>query len=149
MAVYSAPGTDGALVTFKPRYENYIGGEWVPPKDGNYFENITPVTGQAFTEIPSSTADDVETALDAAWAAAPAWGKTSVAERSNILLKIADRIESNLEMLAVAETWDNGKGIREPLAADLPLAVDHFRYFASAIRAQEGGISQIDDDTVA
>ena len=149
MAVYSAPGTDGALVTFKPRYENYIGGEWVPPKDGNYFENITPVTGQAFTEIPSSTADDVETALDAAWAAAPAWGKTSVAERSNILLKIADRIEANLEMLAVAETWDNGKGIREPLAADLPLAVDHFRYFASAIRAQEGGISQIDDDTVA
>ena len=149
MAVYSAPGTDGALVTFKPRYENYIGGEWVPPKDGNYFENITPVTGQVFTEIPSSTADDVETALDAAWAAAPAWGKTPVAERSNILLKIADRIESNLEMLAVAETWDNGKGIREPLAADLPLAVDHFRYFASAIRAQEGGISQIDDDTVA
>ena len=149
MAVYSAPGTDGALVTFKPRYENYIGGEWVPPKDGNYFENITPVTGQAFTEIPSSTADDVETALDAAWAAAPAWGKTSVAERSNILLKIADRIEANLEMLAVAETWDNGKGIREPLAADLPLAVDHFRYFAGTIRAQEGGLSQIDEDTVA
>ncbi|MDN5549425.1 MAG: acetaldehyde dehydrogenase ExaC [Brevibacterium aurantiacum] len=149
MAVYSAPGTEGSLVTFKPRYENYIGGEWVPPKNGNYFDNITPVTGQAFTEIPSSTAEDIETALDAAWAAAPAWGKTSVTERSNILLKIADRIEANLEMIAVAETWDNGKGIREPLAADIPLAIDHFRYFASAIRAQEGGLSQIDDDTVA
>src|SRR5690625_4201289 len=149
MAVYSAPGTDGSLVTFKPRYENFIGGEWVPPKDGNYFENITPVTGQVFTEIPSSTAEDVETALDAAWAAAPSWGRTSTTERANILLKIADRIETNLEMLAVAETWDNGKGIREPLAADLPLAVYHFRYFASAIRAQEGGISQIDEDTVA
>ena len=149
MAVYSAPGTEGSLVTFKPRYENYIGGEWVPPKNGNYFDNITPVTGQAFTEIPSSTAEDIETALDAAWAAAPAWGKTSVTERSNILLKIADRMEANLEMIAVAETWDNGKGIREPLAADIPLAIDHFRYFASAIRAQEGGLSQIDDDTVA
>ena len=149
MAVYSAPGTEGSLVTFKSRYENYIGGEWVPPKNGDYFDNITPVTGQAFTEIPSSTAEDIETALDAAWAAAPAWGKTSVTERSNILLKIADRMEANLEMLAVAETWDNGKGIREPLAADIPLAIDHFRYFAAAIRAQEGGLSQIDDDTVA
>ncbi|RBP63459.1 aldehyde dehydrogenase [Brevibacterium sanguinis] len=149
MAVYSAPGTDGSLVTFKSRYENYIGGDWVPPKGGNYFENITPVTGQAFTEIPASTAEDIEVALDAAHAAAPAWGRTSTTERANILLKIADRIEENLEMLAVAETWDNGKGIREPLAADLPLAVDHFRYFASAIRSQEGGISQLDEDTVA
>ncbi|WP_209372333.1 acetaldehyde dehydrogenase ExaC [Brevibacterium renqingii] len=149
MTVYAQPGQDGSLVTFKSRYENFIGGQWVPPVDGNYFANPTPVTGQAFTEVPASTSADIELALDAAHKAAPSWGKTPVAERANILNRIADRIEENLELLAVAETWDNGKAIREPLNADLPLAVDHFRYFAGAIRAQEGGLSQIDDDTVA
>ncbi len=120
-----------------------------PPVKGQYFENPSPVNGKVFCEIARGTAEDIELALDAAHAAAPAWGKTSVAERAIILNKIADRIEANLEMLAVGETWDNGKPVRETLAADLPLAVDHFRYFAGAIRAQEGSLSQIDDDTVA
>src|SRR5690606_28971865 len=111
--------------------------------------NVSPVTGKKFTEIARSTAEDVELALDAAHAAKDAWGKTSVTERANALLKIADRMEQNLEMLAVAETWDNGKAVRETLNADLPLAIDHFRYFAGAIRAQEGSLSQIDNDTVA
>ncbi|KUM29056.1 aldehyde dehydrogenase [Arthrobacter sp. EpRS66] len=149
MSVYANPNTDGALVNFKERYENYIGGEWVAPAKGMYFENVTPVTGKVFCEVARSTAEDIETALDAAHAAAPAWGKTSPAERAVILNKIADRIEENLEMLSVAETWDNGKAIRECLNADLPLAVDHFRYFAGAIRAQEGSLSQLDDDTTA
>ncbi|EKU46475.1 acetaldehyde dehydrogenase ExaC [Brevibacterium casei] len=149
MTVYARPGEDGSLVTFKPRYENYIGGEWVPPTNGNYFDNPTPVTGQPFTEVPASTAEDIELALDAAHAAAPAWGKTSPTERANILLQVADRMAENLEMLAVAETWDNGKVVRETLNADLPLAVDHFRYFAAAIRTQEGGLSQLDEQTVA
>jgi aldehyde dehydrogenase len=149
MTVYARPGTDGAKVSFASRYDNYIGGTWVPPVKGEYFENPTPVTGEVFCEVARSTAEDVELALDAAHKAAPAWGKTSVAERAVILNKIADRIEENLETLAVAETWDNGKAIREPLNADLPLAIDHFRYFAGAIRAQEGTLSQIDDDTVA
>ena len=149
MVVYAAPGQPDSLITFKSRYEHYIGGEWVAPVKGRYFENITPVTGKAFCEIARGTAEDIEAALDAAHAAAPAWNATSPAERAVILNRIADRIEQNLELLAVAETWDNGKAIREPLNADLPLAVDHFRYFAGAIRAQEGGLSQIDDDTVA
>ncbi|MGP5046836.1 aldehyde dehydrogenase [Glutamicibacter ardleyensis] len=149
MAVYANPNTDGALVNFKERYENYIGGQWVAPAKGMYFENVTPVTGKVFCEVARSTAEDIEVALDAAHAAAPAWGKTSPAERAVILNKIADRIEENLEMMAVAETWDNGKAIRECLNADLPLAVDHFRYFAGAIRAQEGSLSQLDDDTTA
>ncbi|MGJ9371677.1 aldehyde dehydrogenase [Nesterenkonia sp. CF4.4] len=149
MTIYAQPGADGALVNWKSRYENYIGGEWVAPVGGEYFENPSPVTGKSFTEIPRSKAEDIELALDAAHRAAPAWGKTSVAERAVVLNKIADRIEENLEMLAVAETWENGKPVRETLAADLPLAVDHFRYFAGAIRAQEGGISEIDGDTVA
>lgn len=149
MTVYAQPGQPDSKATFKSRYENWIGGEWVAPVKGQYFENVTPVTGKAFCEVARGTAEDIELALDAAHKAAPAWGKTSVAERALILNRIADRIEENLEMLAVAETWDNGKPIRETLAADLPLAVDHFRYFAGAIRAQEGGISQIDDDTTA
>ncbi|MDO5051524.1 MAG: aldehyde dehydrogenase family protein, partial [Pseudoclavibacter sp.] len=140
---------EGSLVQFRSRYEHYIGGEWVAPARGEYFENITPVTGEVFCEVGRGTEEDVERALDAAHAAAPAWGRTSPAERALVLNRIADRIEENLEMLAVAETWDNGKAVRETLAADIPLAVDHFRYFAGAIRAQEGGISQIDDDTVA
>jgi len=149
MTVYAAPGQPGSPAVYPARYDNWIGGKRVAPVKGQYFENVTPVTGQPFIEIARSTAEDIELALDAAHAAAPAWGRTSITERSNILLKIADRIEQNLEMLAVAETWDNGKPVRETLAADLPLAVDHFRYFAGAVRAQEGSISQIDDDTVA
>lgn len=134
---------------FAPRYDNFIGGQWVPPKAGRYFENTSPVTGQVVGEIARSDADDVEAALDAAHKAKEAWGRTSVAERALILNRIADRMEANLEKLATAETWDNGKPIRETMAADLPLAIDHFRYFAGAIRAQEGGISEIDHDTVA
>ena len=149
MTVYAQPGQDGSVVTYKSRYDNWIGGEWVAPVKGQYFENPSPVTGKTFCEVARSTAEDIELALDAAHAAAPAWGKTPVAARADILNKIADRIEANLEMLAVGETWDNGKPVRETKAADLPLAVDHFRYFAGAIRAQEGHLSQIDDDTVA
>ena len=134
---------------FAKRYDNYIGGEWRAPKAGKYFDNISPITGQPVCEIARSDASDVEAALDAAHAAKEAWGRTSPAERAQILNKIADRIEANLEKLALAETWDNGKPIREAMAADLPLAVDHFRYFAGAIRAQEGSISEIDHDTVA
>ncbi|MDN3427582.1 aldehyde dehydrogenase family protein [Microbacterium sp. APC 3898] len=147
--VYAMPNTEGSKVTFKDKYENFINGEWKAPVKGQYFENVSPVTGKKFTEIARSTAEDVELALDAAHAAKDAWGKTSVTQRANALLKIADRMEQNLEMLAVAETWDNGKAVRETLNADLPLAIDHFRYFAGAIRAQEGSLSQIDNDTVA
>ncbi len=149
MTVYARPGSADALMSYESRYGNFIGGEWVPPASGEYFENPTPVTGQPFCEIPRSTEADIEKALDAAHGAATAWGKTAAAERAVILNKIADRIEANLESLALAEAWDNGKPIRETLNADLPLAVDHFRYFAGAIRAQEGSLSQIDDDTVA
>ena len=147
--IYVFPNTDGAVVNYKKRYENYIGGKWTPPINGKYFDNPSPVTGKVFTEVARSTEGDIELALDAAHAAKDAWGKTFVTERSNILLKIAARIEENLEMLAVAESWENGKAVRETLNADIPLAMDHFRYFAGAIRAQEGGVSQIDDDTVA
>ena len=136
-------------VEFRARYDNFIGGEFRPPASGRYFENPSPVTGQVFCEVARSTAEDVEAALDAAHKAKDAWGRTSPTERSNILLKIADRIEQNLEMLAQVETWDNGKAVRETMAADLPLVVDHFRYFAAAIRSQEGGISQLDNDMVA
>ncbi|MFZ3417417.1 aldehyde dehydrogenase family protein [Arthrobacter sp. 3Tela_A] len=149
MTVYAQPGQGEALVSFKPRYENWIGGEWVAPVKGGYFENVSPVTGKVFCEVARGTSEDIDLALDAAHKAAPSWGKTSVAERANILNRIADRIEENLELLAVAETWDNGKPVRETLAADMPLAVDHFRYFAGAIRAQEGTLSQIDDNTTA
>ncbi|KAM9863385.1 aldehyde dehydrogenase [Leucobacter sp. BZR 635] len=149
MTVYAFPGQPDSLVSFKSRYEHYIGGEWVPPVKGQYFENITPITGKPFCEVARGTAEDIEAALDAAHAAAPAWGKTSPAERALILNRIADRMEQNLEMIAVAETWDNGKAVRETLNADIPLAIDHFRYFAGAIRAQEGNLSQIDEDTVA
>ena len=131
------------------RYQNFIGGEWTEPRSGNYFENPSPVNGQTFCEVPRSGADDIELALDAAHKAAPAWGRTAPAERANILNRIADRIEENLEELAVIETWDNGKPVRETLAADLPLAVDHFRYFAGCIRAQEGSVAELDHDTVA
>ncbi len=134
---------------FRTRYDNFIGGRFTAPVKGQYFDNITPITGAKVCEVARSTAEDIELALDAAHAAREAWGKTSAAERSNILLKIADRIEENLEFIATAETWDNGKPIRETMAADIPLAVDHFRYFAGALRAQEGSMSEIDHDTVA
>jgi len=147
--IYAAPNTEGSKIAFKSRYGNYIGGAWKAPRAGKYFENVTPVTGKPFCEIPRSDASDVEDALDAAHKAKSAWGKTSPTERANILNKIADRMEANLEVLAVAETWDNGKPVRETLAADIPLAIDHFRYFAGCIRAQEGGISQLDEHTVA
>ncbi|MBE9577657.1 MULTISPECIES: aldehyde dehydrogenase family protein [Moraxella] len=146
---YANPNTDGSKVNFKSQYENFIGGEWVAPVKGEYFDDISPVDGKAFAKVPDSTSEDIELALDAAHLAKDAWGKTSPMERSNILLKIADRLEENLETLAVAETWENGKPVRETLAADIPLAIDHFRYFAGCIRAQEGGISEIDHDTVA
>tara|TARA_R110002074_G_scaffold59183_2_gene144229 strand:+ start:11458 stop:12981 length:1524 start_codon:yes stop_codon:yes gene_type:complete len=134
---------------FKNQYENFIGGKWVAPSKGEYFDNISPVDGKSFTKIPRSTAEDIELAIDAAWKAAPSWNTSSATERSNMLLKIADKIEQNLEVLARAETWDNGKAIRETRAADLPLAIDHFRYFAGVIRAEEGSVSELDSNTVA
>ncbi|MFC9582543.1 aldehyde dehydrogenase family protein [Streptomyces yangpuensis] len=149
MARYAAPGAEGALMSYASRYDHFIGGEYVSPARGRYFANPSPVNGQTFTEVARGTSEDVERALDAAHAAAPAWGRTSAADRSSVLLRIADRMEQNLEALAVAETWENGKPVRETLAADLPLAIDQFRYFAGALRAQEGALSQIDDDTVA
>ena len=149
MTIYAAPGTPGSIVTFRQRYDHWIGGEYVAPISGRYFENPSPVTGRTFTEVARGDAADIDRALDAAHGAARTWGKTTAAARSVILNKIADRIEQNLEMLAIAETWDNGKAVRETIGADLPLAIDHFRYFAGALRAEEGSISQIDDDTVA
>ena len=149
MTVYAQPGSADSSIEVKSRYGHYIGGEWVDPVKGEYFENITPVTGRAFTEIARGTAEDIEAALDVAHQAAGPWGATSAGERADILIKMAQVIEENLEDLAVIETWDNGKAVRETLAADLPLAVDHFKYFAGALRAQEGGISQIDEHTVA
>ena len=143
------PGKFGTAVPFKKRYGNFIGGKWVEPVAGRYFENITPVTGKPFCEIPRSQAEDVELALDAAHAAKAAWGKTSPAQRATILNRIADRMEANLAMLATAETWDNGKPIRETMNADLPLAIDHFRYFAGCVRAQEGTVAEIDEETYA
>ncbi|GAB3946232.1 acetaldehyde dehydrogenase ExaC [Corynebacterium tapiri] len=149
MTVYANPGSSDAVMSYQKRYENFIGGEWTPPVDGRYMDNVTPVTGEVFCEVARSSAADVDKAIDAAEQAAPSWGATSPADRALLLHRIADRFEENLEKLAVAETWENGKAVRETLAADIPLAIDHFRYFAGAIRAQEGGISQIDDDTVA
>jgi aldehyde dehydrogenase len=134
---------------FASRYDNYIAGTFTAPVQGRYFDNITPITGAKVCEVARSCAADVELALDAAHAAKEAWGKTSVAERAGILLKIADRMEENLDLLAEAETWDNGKPIRETKAADIPLSVDHFRYFAGVLRGQEGSMSEIDADTVA
>ena len=146
---YPNPGSAESTIEVAGRYDNFIGGKWVAPIEGRYFENVSPVTGIPFCEIARSDEQDIELALDAAHAAAEAWGRTSPTERSNVLLRIADRMEQHLEDLAVIETWDNGKPVRETLAADLPLAVDHFRYFAGVLRAQEGTISQIDADTVA
>ncbi|WP_446741484.1 aldehyde dehydrogenase [Sphingobium yanoikuyae] len=133
----------------RDRYDNYIGGQWTAPAKGQYFDNISPVTGQVVCQVARGTADDIEAALDAAHAAKDAWGKMSSTQRSNILLKMADRMEANLDLIALAETIDNGKPIRETTHADIPLAIDHFRYFAGCARAQEGSISEIDHDTIA
>lgn len=146
---YPAPNSSDSPIQFKNQYENYIGGKWVAPVKGQYFDDICPITGQAFAKVARSTAEDIELALDAAHAAKAAWNASSTTERSNILLKIADVMEANLENIAVVETWENGKPVRETLNADIPLAIDHFRYFAGAVRAQEGGISEINKDTVA
>ncbi len=146
---YALPGTPGAKIAYKARYDNFIDGQFVAPVDGQYFDVITPITGKPYTKVARSGAADIERALDAAHAASDKWGRTPAAERSNILLKIADRIEQNLELLAYAETVDNGKPIRETLNADIPLAVDHFRYFAGVLRAQEGALSEIDEHTIA
>ena len=144
-----SPETYGLPIHLKNFYGNYIGGQFVEPTAGQYFENVTPITGEVLCLIPRSTATDVSHAIDAAHAAKGAWGKTSTTVRARILEQIAQRIEDNLEYLATVETWDNGKPLRETLAADLPLCVDHFRYFAGCIRAQEGGISEIDHETIA
>jgi aldehyde dehydrogenase len=149
MTIYAPPGEPGSAVTYQSRYDHWIGGQFVPPARGNYFENLSPVNGKPFTEIARGTSEDIDAALDAAEGAAPAWGRASAAERANVLNKIADRMEANLELLAVAESWDNGKPVRETLLADIPLAIDHFRYFAGAIRAREGGISEVDEDLIA
>ena len=149
MTVYAAPGTPDAKFSYKPRYEHWIGGEWVKPAQGQYFEDISPVNGKPFCEVARGTAEDIEAALDAAHKAAPAWGKTSATERASVLNRIADVIDANTELLALAETWDNGKAIRETLNADIPLAADHFRYFAAAIRAQEGSFAEMDNGMTA
>ena len=148
-ATFAAPGETGSPVELKARYDNFIGGHWVAPVKGEYAENRTPATGQPFTEVPRSSAEDVELALDAAHAAKDAWGDRSATERALVLNRIADAIEEHTELLAVAESWDNGKPVRETLAADIPLAADHFRYFAGVIRGETGSISEIDKDTVA
>ncbi|GAB4215140.1 MAG: aldehyde dehydrogenase family protein [Rhodoferax sp.] len=147
--IYAAPGQAGAKIAYKAKYDNFIGGKYVAPLKGEYFDVVTPISGKVYTKAARSGAEDIELALDAAHAAADAWGKTSVTDRSNILLKIADRIDANLELLAYAETVDNGKPIRETLAADIPLSSDHFRYFAGCIRAQEGALSDLNETTVA
>ncbi|MFX0578092.1 aldehyde dehydrogenase family protein [Nocardia nepalensis] len=147
--IYAKPGSATGIVNYAIRYDNFIGGDWAAPIEGRYFDNPSPVDGEIFCAVARSTASDIDMALEAAHRAADEWAATSPTTRANILNKIADRIERSLEPLAIAETWDNGKPVRETLAADLPLAVDHFRYFAGAIRAQEGSIAEIDVDTIA
>lgn len=147
--IYKEPNASGSPTNFSKSYDNFIGGKWIPPISGEYFEDISPINGKPFTKVARSKKEDVELALDQAHQAKDKWAQTSVTERSHILLKIADRMEANLEKLAVAETWENGKPIRETLAADLPLAIDHFRYFASVIRAEESGFSELDQNTIS
>jgi aldehyde dehydrogenase len=144
---YAKPGAPDSVVDVSPRYENFIGGKWLAPKEGNYSSNITPVTGEVICEVPRSTPADVESALDAAHAARESWGEASATARAKVLNAIADRIEAHKEELAVAESWDNGKPVRETLAADIPLAADHFRYFAAAVRAETGEITEIPAET--
>jgi len=146
---YEAPGQSGSPVELQERYENFIGGEWIAPTTGEYSKNLTPSTGEPFCEVAHSGAQDIELALDAAHAAKDEWGGRSPAERAAVLNAVADAIEANVEMLAVAESYENGKPVRETLAADIPLAADHFRYFAAAVRSEEGRISEVDDQTYA
>jgi len=146
---YDAPGASGSPVQLEQRYENFIGGEWMAPTTGEYRDNLTPSTGEPFCEVAHSGAQDIELALDAAHAAKDDWGKRSPADRAAILNAIADAIDDNLEMLAVAESYENGKPVRETLAADIPLSADHFRYFAGAVRSEEGRVSEIDENTYA
>ena len=134
---------------FKEKYDNFIGGEWVAPVDGKYFENFSPIDNKLIAKVAKSNRKDIDLAVKAAWKAFKSWGKTSAAERSDVLNKIADRLEENLEKLAVVESWDNGKPIRETLNADIPLAIDHFRYFAAVIRAESGEITDLDANTVS
>ncbi|PXW94773.1 aldehyde dehydrogenase [Sphaerotilus hippei] len=147
--LYAYPGTAGAKLAYKAQYDNFIGGQWVAPVKGEYFDVITPISGKPYTRAAKSGAEDIELALDAAHAAKDKWAATPAADRANILLKIADRIEANLEVLAYAETVDNGKAIRETLNADIPLSADHFRYFAGCLRAQEGSLTEVDGNTIA
>jgi aldehyde dehydrogenase len=147
--LYAAPGTPGAKIQFKPVYDNFINGRFVPALKGQTFDVVTPINGKIFTKAARSSAEDIELALDAAHAAKAKWGATPAAERANVLLKIADRLEQNLELLAYAESVDNGKPMRETLNADIPLTIDHFRYFAGCLRAQEGALSEIDEHTIA
>jgi aldehyde dehydrogenase len=147
--VYVPPGQPGSIVTVKARYDNYVGGRWVAPVKGDYMVDLSPVNGKPICKVAKSTPEDIEVALDAAHAAKTAWGETSLAERAKVLNAIADALEAHLEMLAVTETWENGKPVRETLGADLPLAIDHFRYFAGATRSLEGTSTEIDKDTVA
>ncbi|AKG69126.1 aldehyde dehydrogenase [Serratia fonticola] len=148
-ANHLTPENTGFPLKLKKRYDNFIGGAWVAPVQGEYYTNLTPITGQTLCEVASSSSQDIELALDAAHDAKGAWGKMSVQARANLLNRVADRMEQNIDLLAAAETWDNGKPIRETVNADVPLAIDHFRYFAACVRAQEGGISEIDSETVA
>ena len=147
--IYAAPGNADAPLVYKSRYDNFINGKFVAPVGGEYFDVITPISGKVYTQAARSTEADIELALDAAHAAKDKWAATAPSDRANILLKIADRLEQNLEKLAYAETVDNGKPIRETLNADIPLAIDHFRYFAGCVRAQEGSLSEIDHNTIA
>ena len=148
-SIFSSEKNMSKQPEFKEQYENFIGGEWVAPVDGEYFDNNSPVNGQFLSRIPRSTGKDIDLAVAAAWKAAASWNKSSVTERSNMLLKIADIIEQNLEKIAHAETWDNGKAIRETMAADIPLTIDHFRYFAGVIRGETGEVSDLDANTVS
>ena len=146
---YVPPGQSGSLVNVEPRYENFIGGKWLAPTEGRYRVDPSPATGRAITEVAQSTPADVELALDAAHAAKDAWGEASATERAEVLNAVADAVEANKEMLAVAESWENGKPVRETLNADVPLLVDHFRYFAAAARAEEGRSTEINKDLIA
>ncbi|HSC39805.1 MAG TPA: aldehyde dehydrogenase family protein, partial [Chitinophagaceae bacterium] len=149
-AVKAAPVSGVATrPAFKPRYDHYINGQWTAPSGGEYFDNVSPVDGKVFTQAARGNARDIDKAIDAAHAAFPAWSKTSATVRSNILLKIAQTIEDNLDYLARVETIDNGKAIRETRGADLPLTIDHFRYYAGVIRSEEGSVSELDDTTVS
>jgi iron-sulfur cluster assembly accessory protein len=147
--IYAKPTSSNSIISLKSRYKNFIGGKWIEPHNGDYLPNYSPVDGKVYCEIPKSQAIDVEEAISAAEKAQASWGKTSITERSNLLFKIADRIEKNIEKLSLIESWDNGKPVRETLNADLPLVVDHFRYFAGCLRAEEGSLSSLDSNTMS